>query len=145
MKKIDTVLIGVIVILIVGLFLWLFLPGKEMPQRVVERIVIDTVEKVLPPKIISITKTRTKVQYIRDTIVCEKPFVASLDTTALGDTISAKFYFPEKEISLFVHTRPDSLRLPVLFREKLERNGKWFERPLVFLSGVVLGWILFRK
>lgn len=142
MKKISIVLI---VVLITGFFLWLFLVTKGKPQRVVERIVVDTVEKILPPKMITITKVKTKIQYIRDTIICEKPFVASLDTIASGDTISAKFYFPEKELSLLVHTRADSLRVPILFREKIERNEKWFERPLVFLSGVALGWLLFRK
>ncbi len=142
MKKISITLIA---IAIIGFLIWLLLPRKEQPQRFVEKIVIDTVEKILPPKTIYITKVKTKIQYIRDTIVCEKPFVATLDTIALGDTISAKFYFPEKELSLFVHTRADSLRVPIFVREKIERNGKWFEPPLLFLSGVVLGWLLFRK
>jgi hypothetical protein len=141
MKKISITLIA---IAIIGCLTWLLLSRREQ-QRFVERIVVDTVEKVLPPKTIYITKVRTKVQYIRDTIVCEKPFVASLDTVALGDTISAKFYFPEKELSLFVHTRADSLRVPILFREKIEQKREWFESPLLFLSGVVLGWLLFRK
>lgn len=142
MKKTNIIIVAVAII---GFLVWLLFSTKEQPQQIVERIVIDTVEKVLPPKIISITKVRTKIRYIRDTIIYEKPFVASLDTIALGDTISVKFHFPEKELSLFVHTRSDSLRLPILFRKKVERNGKWFERPLVFLSGVVLGWLLFRK
>lgn len=142
MKKISIILIA---IPIIGFLIWLLLSTREQPQRFVEKIVIDTVEKILPPKTIYITKVKTKIQYIRDTIVCEKPFVATLDTIALGDTISAKFYFPEKELSLFVHTRADSLRMPIFFSEKIEQRGKRFEPPLLFLSGVVLGWLLFRK
>lgn len=142
MKKISILLL--IFLIVVGV-LWLFFLPKNKSERSVERIVVDTVEKILPPKKILITRVRNKVQYIRDTIICERPFIASLDTIAQGDTIAAKFYFPEKELSLSVRTRSDSLRIPIIVREKTKHKDKWFERPLVFLSGVALGWLLFRK
>lgn len=51
----------------------------------------------------------TRIDTLRDTLIVDKPFVASLDTIAQGDTIGVKFQFPEKTFSLSVKSKPDSI------------------------------------
>jgi len=51
----------------------------------------------------------TKVDTTRDSVVMDKPFIATLDTVESGDTITAQFQFPEKRFSLLMRMKPDSV------------------------------------
>ncbi len=140
METIKSITIFLLIVTLFALLIW----KGQRPQRET-RIIYDTIVKTIEAKPIVVEKVKTKVKYIRDTIICEKPFVAELDTISSGDTIVAQFYFPEKEISLRITRAADTLRIPTPIAKVESKQTNWWEKPLFFLSGLALGWLVFKK
>lgn len=73
----------------------------------VVKFVVDTV--VVRRDRIRIRHAAARIDTLRDTLLQDVPFIASLDTVAQGDTITIRFSFPEKRFSLNVASKPDSI------------------------------------
>jgi len=111
----------------------------------------DTAYITVPSDPIVIYRTKTKVKYlkgdtVRDTIYYKTPaFVATLDTITGGDTISAKYEFPEHLLSLMVRQKPDSIKTVTIEIETTKTeidSGPWWKAPAIGLGGAFLGYLV---
>lgn len=122
------------------------MPRKEISLRepyAIERIVTDTVIKIIKRKPIVINRVKTKIIYTRDTVIITKPFIASLDTILRQDTVSAKYQYPENLFSIAIRNRPDSIKVEqVTIIKTIEREQPWWEVPAYILSGVATGYLI---
>jgi hypothetical protein len=118
-------------------------PEKTSPEiRYVEKISRDTIEIVRQAEPLVITRTKVKIRELRDTIILEKPHVAELDTVLSGDTISAAYFFPDREMSLRVGRPPDSLKIIEILKMNECPKQPWWEGPLYFLAGAGAGFVI---
>lgn len=128
-------------------FFIVFLEFCERNDRPIPKSItrIDTLVKVVPPETIRIERIKPKVKLLRDTIIYFKPFVASFDTVYRRDSISAIYHFPEQEMDLFIRKASDTIIIPLLLPKSQERQNIWWEKPLVFATGIVIGWMFTKK
>ena len=104
------------------------------------QIIYDTIIKTIPAKPIIINKVKTKLVKVRDTIIQTEPFAASIDTIVNTDTIKALYEFPENLMSFRINKKPDSLLLQrITVLQPVEKKVDWWEKPAVFLGGVIIG------
>lgn len=140
-QLILTVLI-IIVSIIIG-----FLSGKSCSNDikvVKDRVVFrDTIIKEIKLPPLKIVKTKSVIKILRDTFIVTKPFVASLDTIAINDTVKMQYEFPENNFSLHVMRKPDSVKFEKLtVIESAIQEGLWWEKPAYFTGGALLGIII---
>lgn len=136
--------LGFALALILALFFCLFICPKSVVRHK-QVLRVDTLVQILPPKTIKIERTKTKIKYVRDTFILEKPFIASFDTISSGDTVSAKYFFPEHEISLSIHPAAETTKIPLLVPQTIEKKKEWWHSPAIFVSGFILGWLFTKK
>ena len=106
-------------------------------------IIRDTIIKEIKLPPVRIVKAKPVIKIVRDTVIETKPFIASLDTIAINDTVKMQYEFPENYFSLQVMRKPDSVRLEKLtLIEKTMENGNWWEKPAYFTGGALLGLII---
>ncbi|MGQ9819949.1 MAG: hypothetical protein ACUVQ1_08545 [Candidatus Kapaibacteriales bacterium] len=75
-------LLGLAFALVLCIIFWNnFAPMEEPLTKTILRI--DTMIKISPSETIKIKRTKVKIKYVRDTLILEKPFVASFDTILL--------------------------------------------------------------
>ncbi len=122
------------------------LPERQVVVRepyAIERIVTDTVVKIIKRKPIIINKVKTKIIHTRDTVIITKPFVALLDTILRLDTVSAKFQYPENLFSVAIRSHQDSIKMEsVTIYKTIERKSPWWEVPAYILGGVATGYLI---
>jgi len=101
----------------------------------------DTVLKEIKTDPIVIEKKKAIIKYIKDTIIITKPFEAKIDTVIKMDTIKMYYQFPENRFSLFYKRKTDTIPIITKTIVKYEK-AQWWERPLFFLGGATLGFVL---
>lgn len=80
---------GFVFAIILSLIIWMYYVPLHLPlTKTVYRI--DTLIKISPPKTIKVERTKVKIKYVRNALILEKPFVASLDTVIGSDSLSDK-------------------------------------------------------
>lgn len=103
---------------------------------------IDTLYIETPGKEILIEKIPAKIIYNLDSNVQQK-FTAQADTISCGDTISILYSFPENNFSIKIRQGMDSIMLQRIFTEYQTITPEpWWENPLYFLLGFLLGVIV---
>lgn len=140
----NQILFGIIII--ASLFIG-FLAGRNCSGKVSvvqdRKVIRDTIiqEIKLPP--LKIVNIKPLIKYIRDTIIESKPFIATLDTIAIDDTVKMQYEFPENIFSLEVARKPDSIRVEKLtVIDKTTDTGNWWEKPVYFTGGTLIGIII---
>ncbi len=103
---------------------------------------VDTIEIVKPKEKIIIRKAKPKIIYRRDTIFQTTPFVANFDTIMNKDTISINYKFPENTLDFSILSVPDTFYVPKYVYSFEKKKAEWWEKPVVFLLGATLGYIL---
>jgi hypothetical protein len=121
--------------------IWVVCKNESIEPRIQEKWIRDTILQVLPAEPIIIEKSVAKVKYIRDTIIQTQPFIEQLDTIIKYDTIRLGFQFPENYFSLEYRKHPDTLKTEIITRT-IEKNPKWWEEPVYFISGFIIGYII---
>lgn len=134
-------------ILVISIFLnllfliWVICKNESVEPRIQEKWIRDTILQVLPSEPIIIEKAIANVKYIRDTIIETQPFEAKFDTIVKYDTIRLGFQFPENYFSLEYRKHPDTLKTEI-FTNTVEKKQKWWEEPVYFISGFVIGYVI---
>lgn len=100
----------------------------------------DTTIIEKPSEPIVVEKIKSKIKYLRDTIIQTKPFVATIDTIVKRDTIYAKYNFPENQFDLLIRKKPDSVVYHTIYLTK-ETKREWYETPAYFVGGTIIGYI----
>ena len=172
MAKSNTMtIIFAIIGLALGVFVGLALRScNEEPQYTPVDSYTVAKDTAIPyiPKPIRIDSAKTKIKYVTrivyrdietnytdtvfqpyysDSLLITKPFIARLDTIALGDTIHAKFQYPENLFSIAINRSIDSVHFTWLdsirvierkrtFWDKVEDGALWLLGGLVVGGGV---------
>lgn len=134
-------------LLIIGLFIAVlsFIAGRysRENEKIIEtQIHRDTVTVVDYPEPIVLEKVKSKIEYIKDTIIQTQPFEACIDTIVRQDTVNARYNFPENIFSLEIRKKPDSTRIQTItiLKESIKtENQPWWHTPLAAAGGVLLG------
>ncbi len=135
------ILSAVIVVLLFLLFRQYNIGNKTAPLQIVR----DTIVKTVPAKPVVVTKIKTKIIKLSDTVILYHPFRAVVDTIIKRDTIRSQFEFPSGLFSLDIRRHPDTLRMQKIVIYKTKRtNEKWWEKPLILLGGVATGFLVGR-
>lgn len=110
------------------------------PEQIIIR---DTIIKTIPSKPIVINKVKTKIKYIKDTIITTKPFIAIIDTIYKTDTIKIEYEFPENLLSLRIYKQPDTTKIERITQiNTSKQKSYWWEIPAYICSGALLGFLL---
>ncbi len=103
----------------------------------------DTVYKVIKPEPIIIEKVKTKIRYLKDTVILTKPFIASLDTIVKHDTIKCYYTFPENLLSMHIARSQDTLITHTInFSQNTIKKSPWWYDPLLLFGGFVTGYTI---
>ncbi len=134
----------VIISVLAFALLLLFLLINNLPLKKQDYVVhkIDTIIKIIPQKEIKIVEAKPKIKFILDTIIQTKPFVATIDTVIVRDTLYAQFMFPDNLMSINVRRSSDSVLLPQITIEKTKYERNWYETAAAFGGGLILGLII---
>jgi hypothetical protein len=135
----SLMLSAVIVVLLFLLFKEKTPDDKERTLRIIR----DTIVKTVPAKPIVITKVKTRIIKLSDTIIRYHPFRAVVDTVIRRDTIRSQFEFPGGLFSLDIRRHPDTVLLPktIIYKTRHEKE-QWWEKPLMILGGVAAGFLI---
>ena len=105
------------------------------------RVERDTIIKTVKSEPIVIEKIKPKIIYRRDTVIKTKPFAAVVDTVIKRDTVYAEYMYPDNLFSIEISTPDDSIMIPQI-TEYRENKNEWWEKPLFFITGSFVGYLL---
>lgn len=148
MNKYITIAIIIIIAMLLGLAYYLGINSVKPTIITNEKIIVDTIVKIVHSDPIVLDKVKTKIVYVRDTIIETKPFIASVDTVLNNDTISIKYYYPDNCMDLDIRQSPDSILTEKVYITKeilIEKDcpkNSWWQTSAVGLGGAVIGFIL---
>jgi|GEM_PF-4721215 hypothetical protein len=106
---------------------------------------VDTQYIVKTQEPVVIEKVKTKIKYLRDTMIVTKPFEAKLDTVLRNDTISLSYIYPTNEFSMRYSKKADTaLLVNIKTRESqiIREEEAWWKAPLLYISGFVSAVII---
>ncbi|NLO20293.1 MAG: hypothetical protein GX121_10565 [Ignavibacteria bacterium] len=105
----------------------------------------DTLFIVKESEPIIIEKAKTKVKYLKDTIIIAAPFQAELDTIIKQDTLRSTFFFPEMLLSFELRKKPDTLQIEkIMITKEIPKKEHWWKEPLIFISGFAACLLLYK-
>jgi len=105
----------------------------------------DTLIKTVKSEPIVITKMKTKIIKLSDTVVKYHPFRALVDTVIMRDTVHAYYEFPEGLFSLEYKPARDTFRFErTTYRKVIRQSEKWWEKPLIIVGSVLAGYAIGR-
>jgi hypothetical protein len=107
-----------------------------------ERIIRDTIIKINTPEPV-IIKSKPEIIYRTDSVFIASPFIVTMDTVFIKDTIRLNYYYPENDLFLSFKKRSDTLRIPSITTVRTEKE-KWWLKPLVFVGGALSGYLIKR-
>lgn len=141
--KIERIIFSVVI----GALIYAFLHSKCSEQKPNELVSIDTVtvtkyDTAIVYKETIKYKTLAKIEYISDTLILERPYVASHDTIIKLDTIKIQFNSSFKDF--LVEFKPAPVKVPfesqVITVTRTEVKPRaWWEVPLYYGLGVATG------
>ncbi len=139
MKELSLTLLGILL----GMLLFYTFSSRYESDSTEIKITKDTIVKIITPEPIVIEKVKTKIHFIRDTIIQTRPFVASVDTIIKRDTIRCFYTFPENLLSLKINQPQDSIITHhiQLTQTSVKRNS-WWHDPLLILGGIISGYVI---
>lgn len=136
------VVFGIVVIAIFIIYL-LFQKSDNTKIQTVEYR--DTIVEIRNPEPITITKYKTKIEYIRDTIITTKPFTARIDTIIRCDTVRAQFDFPDNTFSMTLNRKNDTIFRERIFNNNILKNEeKWWHKPALCILSLCGGYLFGR-
>lgn len=130
--------------MIIGIILGYFLFNSKPVAPIIEqKILYDTIYNEIPAEPIIIEKIRAEKEYIHDTIIVTKPFIAKADTIIQKDTVVMFYTFPENYFSMQYKTHRDSIAIPTqtIIKTELRKRELW-EIPAAILSGCAIGILI---
>jgi hypothetical protein len=102
----------------------------------------DTIVRTIASEPIIITKVKTKIIKLSDTLIKTYPFVARIDTIIKHDTVRVEFEYPANLLSLAVSRRPDTLRVErIIISDTKLRSEEWWVKPLIVAGSFAAGWL----
>ena len=144
-KYISTFLIVLVLIIVILLLIsvtYNFISYTSAPIMK-EIIKYDTIYKTVENEAIVIEKVKSRIEYIRDTLIITKPFIAIIDTVIKYDTIRLFYQYPENLFSMYVKQRADTIPLQIkTVLKTVQEKKKWYEPIIYFLGGVGVGAVL---
>lgn len=136
-------IIIILSIIICFLLLHNFLSKKEGKSIVSYQH--DTLYIVKEAEPVIIERAKTKIKYVKDTVIKTQPFVAELDTIIRQDTLHSAFIFPENLLSLEIKRKPDTTKIEqITIIKEIPKKESWWKEPLIFISGCAAGFLLFK-
>jgi len=137
--NVTIILILSLIIIILGIGRWIQMSELSKNNKT-NSIRIDTITTILPQKVIEIDSIKSRIKYIRDTIIQTQPFIAQIDTVYLMDTIQAEYQFPENLFRIAIATHSDTLReLQIKQVEVHNEQTKW-QLPIAIIGGFIIGY-----
>ena len=133
-----------ILFFIIGFLVCAFINSREeIIVKARDVVVRDTIVEYIEQEPLIIEKVKTKIQIKSDTIIKTLPFIASMDTVLLSDTIHASFEFPENHMSVNLRKGLDSIQVRnIEVIKTIKEEDPWWETPAYILSGTLLGYLL---
>jgi len=105
----------------------------------------DTLYIVKEAEPVIIERAKTKIKYVKDTVIQTQPFVAELDTIVRQDTIYSSFIFPENLLSLEIRKKPDTTKIEqITIIKEIPQKKSWWKESMIFISGCATGFLLFK-
>lgn len=130
---------------VIAVLLYIVLNADMSMQSIEYRVRRDTVVKTIKPEPVVITKTRTKIIKLKDTVIKTYPFRAVIDTVIRRDTVRSYFEFPSGMFSLRFTPATDTLRFSrIVLKREVKRKDEWWEKPLMIMGGVLAGYTIGR-
>lgn len=148
MKNKNTwIIILAMIMLLIGYMISHYIfPNKVEKIKIVKEkevsIVTDTIKELILRPQITIKDTGSIV-YRVDTVIITKPFVATLDTIAKGDSIAIAYYFPENLFDLNIRFKPDekiTIKEYITITKEIEKEEAWWIKPCYVAGSLVLGY-----
>jgi hypothetical protein len=128
---------------IIGLLLFYIFANESSENQGDVRIIRDTIVEIVTPEPIIIEKAKTKIRYVRDTIIQTRPFVATIDTIIKHDTVRCFYTFPDNILSLHIARQQDTIITHHNnFTQSSIAKRPWWQDPLIILGGVVSGYAI---
>lgn len=116
-KLVGGLMLLLAMLLIGGVIGWYLKPCPKIPPTTDVRIQTDTITHTITQPPIYV-KGKAVVRYVHDTTFVHdttaqptQAFVATLDTVADGDTINARYEYPQHTFSVLLKQKPDSVRI----------------------------------
>jgi len=126
-----------ILLFTLGLLFGLIFTSGSGSKQVITKL--DTIHH--QPEVITLEKVKTKIKYVRDTVIKTRPFIASIDTVIKHDTVYADFRFPEREMNIAIKQATDTVyHNKQIFVDNNERE--WWEDPAIATGGLIIGYII---
>lgn len=117
-----------------------YTPNPQIVEVIKRDTIIDTLIQRKKPIIIE--KTATITIQRTDTIIQVNPFIAKLDTNAIGiDTLSIKYSFPANRFDFKAVLTPDTIKTINIEKEVLKTlyiEPKWYEKPSFVIPMTIL-------
>ena len=132
-------------LLIIVLLLSFFLgrSSKNCNDTVQTILKRDTMIIVKQSEPIIIEKAKTKIVYIRDTIIQTQPFIAVVDTIIKKDTVYAKFEFPANNFDLWIKKKMDSTLIQTItITKETIKERPWWEASAYTIGGTIVGFLI---
>lgn len=139
MKDLGIALLGVLIGILISMLVFDGIDTYKSETKIVR----DTIVQVVTPEPIEIEKVKTKIKYIRDTVIKTQAFVASLDTIIKRDTIRCYYAFPDNLLSLRIAREQDTLIThQINYTQQTIKKSPWWHDPLIILGGVISGYAI---
>ena len=130
---------------VIAVLLLLLLENGRDTGNTEYEVLHDTIVRTIKPDPIVITKVRTKIIKLKDTVIAFHPFRAVVDTVIKWDTIHSYFEFPSGMFSLEYLPAADTLSFSkTVYCKTAKRKEKWWEKPLMIMGGVLAGYTIGR-
>ncbi|MCX7880790.1 MAG: hypothetical protein N2517_09030 [Ignavibacteria bacterium] len=126
-------------------FLYIYECSRNSKREISVAKKVDTIQIIKPIEKIIVKQAKAKIKYTRDTVIVFKPFEAIMDTILNKDTIQVKYFYPENLFDFRFTRQPDTLRIPFPTYIDDQKSKGWWKEPLLFATGVLLGYIIFKR
>lgn len=143
MKQRNFIIILSLVCCFVGYLVGIIINRNSEQLVYVERMRVDTLFQILEPEPLIIDRVKLKQVFIKDTIILTKPFIATLDTIIVRDTVKVEYFFPENLMSMAIYRSNDTLKT-IRITETLKENTStnWWETTLIGIATATLGYFV---
>lgn len=116
---------------------------RQLAERRVERDTVVQMQIVRKPVVVA--RQKAQVAFVQDSVVRTQPFIARMDTVALGDTLSVEYRFPEHLMMAELRRRADTLQTVVVRERTVEvrlDRKRWWEELATHVVAAVVGYVV---
>lgn len=148
MNKYLNIVLFALILIVISLGAWLYVQ-KSTPQTIyITRTKVDTIYKFDTTNIIIVKPTLKTIYKERiDTIIIDRAFEKTIDTTLENAKLQVTYIFPQDTFKIKLQTKiAEILRTDTLYKEiqmpPIKNNDKWIYGGIGVGIGIILGVII---